>query len=93
MKLLTYLLYTLLIATFFSCGNPHKKKKGEWKKHKIEHRIKNDTNRPLRFQKNLFKIRQQCYQLIADIVISSDTARIEQIANEILLRIKNKELL
>ena len=43
MKLLTYLLYTLLIATFFSCGNPHKKKKGGWKKHKIEQRMKNDT--------------------------------------------------
>ena len=43
MKLLTYLLYTLLITAFFSCGNPHKKKKGGWKKHKIEHRMKNDT--------------------------------------------------
>ena len=40
MKLLTYLLYTLLIATFFSCGNPHKKKK---MKHKMEMRMKNDT--------------------------------------------------
>tara|TARA_R100001244_G_scaffold117349_1_gene87304 strand:- start:604 stop:831 length:228 start_codon:yes stop_codon:yes gene_type:complete len=38
MKLLTYLLYTLLIATFFGCGNPHKKRKMEWKKHKIEQR-------------------------------------------------------
>jgi len=36
MKLLTYLLYTLLIATFFSCGHPQKKKNMEWKKHKIE---------------------------------------------------------
>jgi len=41
MKLLTYLLYTLLIATFFSCGNPHKKMK--MKKHKMEMRMKNDT--------------------------------------------------
>jgi len=41
MKLLTYLLYTLLIATFFGCGNPHKKKK--MKKHKMEYRMKNDT--------------------------------------------------
>ena len=40
MKLLTYLLYTLLIATFFSCGHPNKKRKMEWKKHKIE---KNDS--------------------------------------------------
>ena len=36
MKLLTYLLYTLLIATFFSCGHPQKKKKWKMKKHKIE---------------------------------------------------------
>lgn len=43
MKLLTYLLYTLLITAFFSCGNPHKKKKGEWKKHKSELRMKYDT--------------------------------------------------
>jgi len=42
MKLLTYLLYTLLIATFFSCGNPHKKKM-KMKKHKMEMRMKNDT--------------------------------------------------
>jgi len=41
MKLLTYLLYTLLIATFFSCGHPQKKRKAEWKKHKIE--MGNDT--------------------------------------------------
>ena len=41
MKLLTYLLYTLLIASFFSCVNPHKKKK--MKKHKMEMRMKNDT--------------------------------------------------
>jgi len=43
MKLLTYLLYTLLIATFFSCGHPQKKRKAEWKKHKMEMRMKNDT--------------------------------------------------
>ena len=43
MKLLTYLLYTLLIATFFSCGNPHKKKKMKMKKHRMEYRMKNDT--------------------------------------------------
>ena len=42
MKLLTYLLYTLLIATFFSCGNPHKKKKMKMK-HRMEYRMKNDT--------------------------------------------------
>ena len=42
MKLLTYLLYTLLIATFFSCGHPHKKKKMKMK-HKMEMRMKNDT--------------------------------------------------
>ena len=42
MKLLTYLLYTLLISTFFSCGNPHKKKKMKMK-HKMEMRMKNDT--------------------------------------------------
>jgi len=41
MKLLTYLLYTLLIATFFGCGHPQKKRKAEWKKHKME--MKNDT--------------------------------------------------
>jgi len=43
MKLLTYLLYTLLIATFLSCGNPHKHKKMKMKKHKMEMRMKNDT--------------------------------------------------
>ena len=43
MKLLTYLLYTLLIATFFGCGNPHKNKKYKMKKHKMEMRMKNDT--------------------------------------------------
>ena len=43
MKLLTYLLYTLLIATFFGCGNPHKKRKMKMKKHKMEMRMKNDT--------------------------------------------------
>ena len=43
MKLLTYLLYTLLITAFFSCGNPHKKKKMKMKKHKMEMRMKNDT--------------------------------------------------
>jgi hypothetical protein len=43
MKLLTYLLYTLLIATFFSCGHPQKKKKWKMKKHKMEMRMKNDT--------------------------------------------------
>ena len=43
MKLLTYLLYTLLVATFFSCGHPQKKRKAEWKKHKMEQRMKNDT--------------------------------------------------
>ena len=43
MKLLTYLLYTLLIATFFSCGHPQKKKKWKMKKHKMEYRMKNDT--------------------------------------------------
>ena len=43
MKLLTYLLYTLLISTFFSCGHPQKKKKWKMKKHKMEMRMKNDT--------------------------------------------------
>ena len=43
MKLLTYLLYTLLITAFFSCGHPQKKRKAEWKKHKMEMRMKNDT--------------------------------------------------
>ena len=43
MKLLTYLLYTLLISTFFSSGNPHKNKKYKMKKHKMEMIIKNDT--------------------------------------------------
>jgi hypothetical protein len=42
MKLLTYLLYTLLITAFFSCGNPHKKRKMKMK-HKMEMRMKNDT--------------------------------------------------
>ena len=31
------------IAIIVSCEPTHKKKKGEWKKHKIEHRMKNDT--------------------------------------------------
>ena len=43
MKLLTYLLYTLLITAFFSCGHPQKKRKAEWKKNKIDMRMKNDT--------------------------------------------------
>ena len=39
MKLLTYLIYTLLIACFLACGpKPSHKRKMEWKKNKIEQR-------------------------------------------------------
>ena len=39
MKLLTYLIYTLLIACFLACGpKPSYKRKMEWKKNKIEQR-------------------------------------------------------
>ena len=38
MKLLTLLIYTLLITCVMSCGHPQKKRKMEWKKHKIEQR-------------------------------------------------------
>ena len=39
MKLLTYLIYTLLIACFLACGpKPSHKRKMEWKKHKLEQR-------------------------------------------------------
>ena len=37
MKLLTYLIYTLLITCFLACGpKPSHKRKMEWKKHKLE---------------------------------------------------------
>ena len=39
MKLLTYLIYTLLITCFLACGpKPSHKRKMEWKKHKMEQR-------------------------------------------------------
>ena len=39
MKLLTYLIYTLLITCFLACGpKPSHKRKMEWKKHKLEQR-------------------------------------------------------
>lgn len=56
MKLLTYLLYTLLITAFFSCGYPQKKRKAEWKKHKIEQRMKNDTIHSDSIKKERIKI-------------------------------------
>ncbi len=56
-------------------------------------RIINDSNRPLRFQANLFEQRQYCYESIADIVLSCDFISLDQLADNILLRIKNKELL
>ena len=40
MKILTLLIYTLLITCIMSCGHPQKKRKMDWKKHKIE---KNDS--------------------------------------------------
>jgi len=55
-------------------------------------RIKGDINRPLRFSSNLFEQRQHCYFSTADYVIPSDVKSIEEIANEILLLIKFKEL-
>jgi hypothetical protein len=64
MKLLTYLLYTLLITAFFSCGHPQKKRKMEWKKHKIEQKdsIRNyhpDSIVKYR-EKRLARKKQQC---------------------------------
>tara|TARA_R100000008_G_C3459347_1_gene103339 strand:+ start:20 stop:262 length:243 start_codon:yes stop_codon:yes gene_type:complete len=39
MKLLTYLIYTLLITCFLACNpKPSHKRKMEWKKHKLEQR-------------------------------------------------------
>ena len=45
-KIIKYLILIVIICfgTFIIiCGPPHKKKKGEWKKHKMEMRMKNDT--------------------------------------------------
>ena len=39
MKLLTYLIYTLIKTCFLACGpKPSHKRKMEWKKHKMEQR-------------------------------------------------------
>jgi len=54
-------------------------------------RIFNDMNRPLRFETGLFEKRHSCYNSIANIVISCDYKSIEEVADEILLRIKIKE--
>jgi large-conductance mechanosensitive channel len=45
-KIIKYFILILIIcfvAFIIICGPPHKKKKGEWKKHKMEMRMKNDT--------------------------------------------------
>jgi shikimate kinase len=54
-------------------------------------RIFNDINRPLRLKSGLFEKRHSCYNSIANIVISCDFKSIEDVADEILLRIKFKE--
>jgi len=56
-------------------------------------RILNDNKRPLRFTQNLFEKRQHYYTSLADYVISCDTKSIGDIAEEILLIKKFKELL
>ena len=45
MKLLTLLIYTLLITCIIACGNPRKKRKDKCCKQGIEQRMENDTTR------------------------------------------------
>jgi len=43
MKLLTLLIYTLLITCIIACGKPQGKRKDKCCKQGIEHRMENDT--------------------------------------------------
>ena len=43
MKILTYLLYILLVTTLFSCGNPKKKRNSQCCNQGIEQKMENDT--------------------------------------------------
>ncbi len=55
-------------------------------KKELINRVKNDSNRPLKFKINLFNQREFCYNSIADQVINCEFMTVEDVAEEILFR-------